>query len=252
MVYFLLITISKANIWVYMMLNTMENINFTDTATFMNQSFDSGIEKATLSQSLDTATYSIYTEIEHAIFNQAIKREQLVLPLYVNQLEVYLPVYRALERHCQQQLLSIWHEKMMKTPLLESDLACLQTEMLNAKVQRLTMDFMQFVDQTGKQNHLKLLGILYALEKLSLLHWELSPHIHTMYALKTKGGAFYRSYGSNVYQHWRAFTQSIDQMGFNVFEQSEVMAGATQTFERIDKLLCNLWKLNRLYDKAAA
>jgi len=234
------------------MLNTMENIklDFTDSATIISQHFDDGAEEAILSQSLDSATHSIYSEIEQSTFNQTIEREQLVLPLYVNQLEVYLPVYRALERHCEQKLSSTWHEKMMKTPLLENDLACLQTEMLNARVQRLTMDFMQFVDQTGKQNHLKLLGILYALEKLNLLHYHLLPHIQNMYELKSKGVSFYRSHGSNVYQQWYLFTQDLDHMGLTLFEQSEVMTGATQTFERLDNLLSNLWKLNSLYKEA--
>jgi heme oxygenase len=205
----------------------------------------------TLTQSLKAATQSMYTTLEQSTFNQAIEREELVLPLYINQLEVYLPVYRALERHCQQneQLLKIWHQKMMKTPLLETDLACLQTEMLNARVQRMTMDFMQFINQTGQQSHLKTLGILYALEKLTLIHYHLSPHIQNMYNLQTKGAAFYCSYDIDMHQQWYAFKQRLDTVEVSVLAQTEVITGAIQTFERIEILLANLWKLRSLYQE---
>ncbi|WP_353572180.1 biliverdin-producing heme oxygenase [Candidatus Albibeggiatoa sp. nov. BB20] len=234
------------------MLNTMENIklSFTDPANLMVNNFMDG--QATLTYALKAATQAIYTSIEQSTFNQAIEREELVLPLYISQLEVYLPVYRALERHCQQDepLHQIWHEKMIKTSLLETDLACVQTEMLNARVQRMTMDFMQFVNQTGKESPLKTLGILYALEKLSLIHYHLLPHIQNMYNLQTKGVTFYRSYDSNLYQQWYAFKQRLDTVDVSILDQPEVITGAIQTFERVEILLSNLWKLRTLYQEA--
>jgi heme oxygenase len=231
------------------MLNTMENIylNFASSASIMTNSFID--EQARLTPSLKAATQAIYTTIEQSNFNQAIEREKLVFPLYVSQLEIFLPVYRALERHCQQneQIHKIWHEKMLKTPLLEADLTCLQTEMLNARVQRMTMDFMQFVNQTGQQGHLQALGILYALEKLSLIHYQLLPHVQNMYNLQTKGVSFYRSYGDNITQQWHDFKQRLDTVDISALEQSEVIASAKQTFERVEVLLSNLWKLRTLY-----
>lgn len=234
------------------MLNTMENIqlNFTAPANIMSSSF---VGDKTLTQSLKAATQTIYTKIEQSTFNLAIERKELPLPLYVNQLEVYLPVYRALERHCQQneQLSKIWHEKMMKTHLLETDLACLQTEMLNARVQRMTMDFMQFVTETGQKNQLKTLGILYALEKLSLIHYHLLPTVQNMYGLGNKGSLFYRSHGTHIYQHWNGLKQRLDTLEINELAYSEVIEGAQQTFERIEKLLVNLWKIRHLYKETA-
>lgn len=234
------------------MLNTMNNIplSFTEPSKIMTSQF---VDGHMLSQSLKAATQTLFTSIEQSAFNRAIETESLALPLYINQLEVYLPVYRALERHCQQneQLQMIWHEKMLKTPLLETDLACVQTEMLNARVQRMTMDFMQFVNQTGQQSYLQTLGVLYALEKLSLIHYHLLPHIQNMYGLQNKGTTFYSSYGHDIYQHWYAFKQRLDTVDVSVLAQSEVIVGAKQAFERVDTLLTNLWKLHKLYHEAA-
>ncbi len=210
-------------------------------------------QEKTLSYALKLATQAIFNKIKQAAFNQAIVHEKLPFSLYINQLEVYLLVYRTLEHRCKndEQLQNIWHDKMLKTPALEHDLACLQTEMLNARVQRMTMDFMQFVKQTSNQNHFQALGVLYALEKLSLVHYKLLPHIQNMYDLKGKGITFYRSYDENLHQQWYAFKQRLDTVEVNALAQTDVINSAKQTFERIDKLLDNLWKLRALYQQAA-
>ncbi len=190
-------------------------------------------------------TSQIHKTLEELPFSQAILKETLPLPLYIGQLEAYLPVYRALEKQCVAQLHfpamhAIWQADLAKTPWLVEDLAYFKyTEIPAIPVQRATIAFLRFVQKATPYD---LLGILYTMEGSTLGSRVLLPHLQTSYSLQNQGVQYYFGYGENTDCHWQDFKARMNSTLIDLEAQNQVIESALQTFAHVKSLLTVLWE----------
>jgi heme oxygenase len=194
-------------------------------------------------------TYNRHQLLENLPFSQAILGKSLPLSLYVYWLKVLWPIHHALEKQCSNHLApvvqAVWQHDMVKTPLLEQDLAYFnQTDIstLPSPLMQQTMaDFVGYIHEMGAQKPFILLGILYVLEGSTLGARAFLPYLQAAYSLKEDGVRYYHAYGEQTKNHWENFKISMNAIVRELEAQNQVIQGAQETYCYINVLLNFLW-----------
>jgi heme oxygenase len=189
---------------------------------------------------------SAHEQLEALPFSKALLAETLPLSLYVGQLEAYLPIHRALEKHGKNHsdsaIRAVWREDMCRVPLLMDDLAQFNAEMPTAAVQLATTDFVHFIEDMALKNSVGLLGILYVFEGSTLGARLITPRLQSAYQLGDKGVRYYQAYQEETLEHWKQFSQRMNATITDVNQQDIVLDAAKKTFNHVHALLVALWK----------
>lgn len=194
-------------------------------------------------------TYNRHQLLEKLPFSQAILRKSLPLSSYICWLKVLWSIHHAVEKQCSNHLApvvrAIWQDDMVKTPLLEQDLAYFNQvdiyTLFSPLVQQTTTDFVHYIHEMGSQNPLVLLGILYVLEGSTLGARALLPYLQAAYSLEEDGVGYYHAYGEQTKNHWEDFKTGMNAIVRETEAQNQVIQGAQKTYHYINVLLNLLW-----------
>jgi heme oxygenase (biliverdin-IX-beta and delta-forming) len=195
---------------------------------------------------LRAETRPFHDQLETLPFSKALLAETLPLSLYVGQLEAYLPIHRALEKHNQthtdSSVRAVWQADMCRVLLLMDDLAQFNAEMPTAAVQLATTEFVHFIEEMALKNPEGLLGILYVFEGSTLGARMIAPRLQSAYQLGDKGVRYYQAYQEQTVEHWKQFSQRMNNTITDDNMQNIVLDAARKTFTHVHALFVALWK----------
>lgn len=151
-------------------------------------------------------------------FFKALMAQQLPLDCYVRQLRVLSIIYGALEHGLasseDEPVRQVWREDMRKLPLLQEDLAFLDTRGIAdaGGAVEAAEGIAYAVRLLGVSEPHALLGCLYVFEGTTLGNSMHHPDVlKTFRFAGADGSRFYNSYGAAVREHWRAFSERMNR-----------------------------------------
>lgn len=201
------------------------------------------VKPVNIMDSLRAQTADVHELIEKLPFSQALVTQNLPLPLYVSFLSAMLSIHRALEQQCLVQnhpaIQKVWQDDLIKTTLLEKDLAYFaQKKVVGIPfTSEIITQFIHYIEETGQQQPVALLGLLYVLEGSTLGAQFLLSGVQSAYALQEEGVHYYQNYGEETRAHWLHFKRRMNATVTDPADQNQVIESAKQTFDYIKLLL---------------
>lgn len=202
----------------------------------------------TLMNRLRRETEEHHRQVEALPFFDALMAGTLPIRCYVGLLKAMAVVNGVLESAlsgaAHPVLASLWREDMRKLPLLQADLASLEShgaaDIVPATER--TLDLAATMRAWSTARSLALLGSLYVLEGSMLGAKVLRQKLARMLGTRGQAGLAYLStYDAAVADHWRDFGGRMNAVPLDEEDCRTIVEGARATFDGIGRIVAALY-----------
>lgn len=189
-------------------------------------------------------THDILAELKEKTLRQHQKtedsvdlmREDFSLDEYRDLLKRFYAFYKPFEERMQKALeknpIDFNHEERLNTPRLLEDLQNLGLS------EREISEIETTDDLPALDSRERIFGSLYVIEGSTLGGQIISRHLKKKFNLDAGSGlAFFSGYGADTGKMWKAYRAAVSEFADNSANEDEIIAGATETFEKIENCL---------------
>ncbi len=206
---------------------------------------------------LKTETREYHSKLEALPYFKELMEHGLPLECYVNQLRGLSILHGVLESEIagskDRRLLAVWSDDLRKLPLLKEDLSFFAPRVVPdaAAPVEAALAMAEKIRFRRVEKPFTLLGYLYVLEGSTLGNKMHRPDISATFHLEGLTGCrYYASYGEQVQNHWKAFSQTMNEALKEPALHDFILEAAHEAFSGLELLYTALYPLEKNDDKS--
>jgi heme oxygenase len=203
---------------------------------------------STIMERLKQDTEPFHRRLESLPFFQALADHVLPLESYIGQLKSLSVIHAVLEKEIagaeDEQVASVWGDRMKKLPFLEDDLRYFNARALPdlKKAVEASLAMAERIRLRRVEDPVSLLGYLYVLEGSTLGNLMHRPDVTAAFGLDSlKGCRYYAGYQDQEKRRWGGFSNSMNRALADPLLHDPVNEAAREAFSGLEDLYTALY-----------